>query len=377
LETGISRLYVCVVPFISTPSGCGMTIERDIKRTARIVQQMKKYTVSQLIQQGTKKPMPSRIKPMLCAKVATVPTSTDYIFEIKWDGYRILSYVQKGKVRLDSRSAKDYTAKYPPVARALQALKRDVILDGEMVVFDEEGKPVFNGVQLYNGHNTPIYYYCFDVIWLDGYDLRALPLVQRRQILQTLLNGNDVLRYSESFEDGEGLLALMKEKGFEGVVAKRKDSEYMEDNRSDLWLKIPIKKIDEFVIGGWAESDKTRSFKSILFGAYDNGQFKWVGRSGGGYKTKEMPGILKELQRYEIKESPFVNEVLDTKGAKTHWMKPKLVANFEYSELTESGRIRKPAIWHGFRKDKDPKDVILPRITTLEKKGKIKPAIQR
>src|SRR5581483_6472471 len=122
--------------------------------------------------------------------------------------------------------------------------------------------------------------------------------------------------------------------------------------------------------GGWAESDKARSFRSLLFGAYnDKGKFEWIGRSGGGYKEKDMPPILARLEKLEIEESPFVNKVLDTKGAKIHWVKPELVANFEFATWTKSGRIRKPATFLGFRKDKRPTDVVreIPLSEDIEK----------
>jgi len=144
----------------------------------------------------------------------------------------------------------------------------------------------------------------------------------------------------------------------EGIVAKMKDSPYQPGARNDNWLKTPTRKRQEFVIGGWAESDKSRSFKSLLFGAYQNGKLEWIGRSGGGYKEKDMPGILKKLQALEISQSPFNNKILDTKGAKIHYVKPKLVANFEFATWTKSGRIRKPATFLGFRKDKKPEQVI-------------------
>jgi bifunctional non-homologous end joining protein LigD len=334
-------------------------------------------SIATLLKDAVKGKMPERVRPMLCTLITEFKNDPGYLYEIKWDGYRILSYVQNGKVRLDSRSGKDYTPKYPLVAKALKALKINAVIDGEMVVFDDQGHPSFNGVQLYNGHNTPIYYYVFDILWLGGYDLRELPLTKRKEILRALIKDNDVLRLSESFEDGEGLYELMKEKGFEGIVAKKKDSEYLEDDRSLQWFKIPIKRIDEFVIGGWAESDKAaRSFRSILFGAYVEGKLKWVGRSGGGFKEKEMPEILKKLKQREIKGSPFSNAVLDTKGAVIHWVKPDLVGIFEYSEMTESGRIRKPATWKGFRLDKAPKQVVLPvakEIPAKKKEGRPAP----
>jgi bifunctional non-homologous end joining protein LigD len=318
-------------------------------------------SVNKLIKKGKRSSMPDRIEPMLASLSKNVSNSELYQYEVKWDGYRIISFVKNGNVRLDSRGHENYTNRYPLVIEALQTLNRDVVIDGEIVVFDEEGKPNFNMAQLYNGKTTPITYYVFDIIYIDGYDVRELPLVERKAILQQIVKGNNIIKFSESFDDGEGLFELMQEKAWEGIVAKRKDSEYLEDDRSYRWMKYPVKKVDEFVIGGWADSDKPgRPFRSILFGAYDKGTLRWLGRSGGGFKEKEMPGILKKLKALKIKKSPFINEVLDDKGAVIHWVKPLLVANFEYSEMTESGRIRKPATFKGFRDDKKPKDVIIP-----------------
>ena len=314
--------------------------------------------ISSDMRKGKKSPPPTTVSPMLCTLTKKPVTNPEYIFEIKWDGYRIISYVQKGKVRMDSRSALDYTKKYPPVVEALKALKRDIILDGEVVVFNEEGLPDFDALQLYNGHNTPISYCVFDILWLDGYNLMELPLEERKKILKALVKGNKVLKFSESFDDGEGLYQYMLEKNLEGIVAKKRDSEYLPGVRSYEWLKVPTRKRQEFVIGGWAESENGRAFRSLLFGAYEGKKLKWIGRSGGGYKQHEMPGILKQLKALETDESPFVNSVLDTKGAVVHWVKPELVANFEFATWTKSGRIRKPATFLGFRKDKNAKQVV-------------------
>lgn len=149
---------------------------------------------------------------MLCTLTKEPVTDPDYLFEIKWDGYRIISYVNKGKVRMDSRSALDYTKKYPPVAEALKKLNRDVVLDGEIVVFNEEGLPDFDALQLYNGHNSPISYCLFDILWLDGYSLMGMPLVERKQILKDLIKNNEVLKFSDSFDDGVGLYEIMLQK---------------------------------------------------------------------------------------------------------------------------------------------------------------------
>lgn len=298
------------------------------------------------------------IEPMLCTLVKEPIESDEYLYELKWDGYRIISSVHDGKVRMNSRSGLDYTSKYPQVAKALKGLKHDVVIDGEVVVFGKDGKPDFDALQLYNGHNTPIRYCVFDLLWLDGQDLMGMPLINRKALLETLVKNDDTFYYSQSYEDGKKLYQMSLEQNLEGIVAKQKTSSYQPGARNNAWLKIPTRKRQEFVIGGWAESDKSRSFRSLLFGAYESGKFIWIGRSGGGYKENEMPGILKKLQELETDKSPFINKVLDTKGAKIHWVKPKLVANFEFATWTKSGRIRKPATFLGFRLDKNPEDVI-------------------
>src|SRR3954464_1320038 len=142
------------------------------------------------------------IAPMLCTLVKEPPADPDYLFEMKWDGYRIISYVENGKVRMDSRSGLDYTSKYPPIAGALSSLGHDVILDGEVVVFNAAGKPDFDALQVYNGHSTPIQYCVFDILALDGNDLMQMPLVNRKELLKALTAGNKAFRYSESYDDG-------------------------------------------------------------------------------------------------------------------------------------------------------------------------------
>jgi bifunctional non-homologous end joining protein LigD len=316
---------------------------------------------------GKKAPFPSKVKPMLCTLTKEPLIHEDYLYELKWDGYRIVSYVEKGKVRLASRNGINYTAKYPPVANALKELGHDVVLDGEVIVFGEDGLPSFDQLQKFNGGSGEIHYCVFDILWLDGYSLVDLPLTERRDILQELVSGNKVLEFSASFDNGEDLYQAAIEKGLEGIVAKRKDSRYLEGDRSSNWLKTPTKIRQEFVIGGYAESDKARAFRSLLFGAYNNGKLEWIGRSGGGFKEKEMPAILKRLRELEIPKSPFVNKVLDTKGAVLHWVKPELVGNFEFATWTASGRIRKPATFLGFRKDKKAADVVreVPKETAI------------
>ena len=302
--------------------------------------------------------MPQAISPMLCKLVSEVPQGPDYIFENKWDGYRIVSFVDEGSVKMASRSGLDYTKKYPPIAGALRELGHSAIIDGEVVVFDQDGRPDFDALQLYNGHSTPIKYCVFDLLWLEGNDLIELPLESRKELLKTLCESSEVLLFSESYQDGYALYQSAIENNLEGIVAKDRYSSYKPGDRGSSWLKLPTRKRQEFVIGGWAESDRGRSFRSLLFGAYKDGQLEWIGRSGGGYKEKEMPGILTQLKELEVSKSPFANPVLDAKGAKLHWVKPELVANFEFATWTKSGRIRKPATFLGFRSDKNPEQVV-------------------
>jgi bifunctional non-homologous end joining protein LigD len=296
---------------------------------------------------------------MLCTLVREIKDDPDFVYEVKWDGYRIISYADGDNVRLASRGGLDYSPKYPLVVEAIAALGHDVILDGEVVVFNDHGVPDFDTLQLYTGGRKPITYCVFDILWLDGHNLMELPLVQRKNLLKILISDNKVLRFSESFERGEDLYQSMLDKDWEGIVAKRKDSYYVQGERGSNWLKVPTVKRQEFVIGAWAESDKSRLFRSLLFGAYnEKGELEWIGRSGGGYKHKEMPEIMARLKTLEIPKSPFKNKILDTKGAVIHYIKPELVANFAFATWTKSGRIRKPATFLGFRVDKNPRDVV-------------------
>ena len=301
--------------------------------------------------------MPTAVKPMLCTLLKKPFNDPDYVYEVKWDGYRIIAYKNHKHVRLDSRGGLDYTKKYPPLVSALKELKHDLILDGEAVVLNGEGKPDFDALQKFNGQNSGVVFYAFDILWLDGEDLTRRTLLERKQILQETLAGSHTLKYSEHFTDGIALYEQIQALGLEGIVAKNRNSQYIEDDRSKLWYKIPVEQKQEFVIGGWVESETSRYFRTLLFGAYQDNKLKWFGHAGGGYKERDMPAILKKLKAIETKKSPFVTQV-DYEGI-VHWVQPKLVANIKYSTLTKSGRIRKPAIFLGFRNDKQAEQVVL------------------
>jgi bifunctional non-homologous end joining protein LigD len=301
-------------------------------------------------------PQPLSVKPMLCTLIKEPFNDERYIYEVKWDGYRIIARKNNNVIKLDSRGGQDYTKKYPAVVKALKAFEHDLIFDGEVVYINKEGKPDFDALQTVNGQKAPITYYVFDILWLDGKDLMKLPLLERKEILGELVGDNTVIKYSAHFDDGLILYDHAKSFGLEGIVAKQKDSSYIPNDRSKKWYKIPTDIKQEFVIGGWIESEADRHFRTLLFGAYEGKDLKWIGHAGGGYKDREMPEILKKLKSMEISTSPFVNEV-DYEGV-VHWVKPQLVANIKYATLTKSGKIRKPAIFQGFREDKNPMDVV-------------------
>ena len=300
---------------------------------------------------------------MLCTLIKQPFDDPDFLFEVKLDGYRIIAYVNKGKVILNSRSGLDYTKKYPSVAKVLQALDFDVILDGELVALNEEGKPDFDALQKNNGKN-PLVFYTFDILWCNGYDLKSLPLEERKKILAEAIDFNDTLKYSDDFENGIQLFELIKKKGMEGIVAKRRDSKYEPGKRGKDWLKLPTEKRQEFVIGGWTESESAAPFASLLFGYYEKGKLIYQGHAGGGYKGRQKEKIKKILDKLAIKNSPFANEVHTDR--KVHFVKPELVANIKFATYTTSGKVRKPAIFLGFREDKKPEQVVEEKSIPIE-----------
>ena len=293
----------------------------------------------------------------------------NWIFEVKWDGYRILAFSHKSEVTLRSRSLLNYTANYKIISKALAALRHDAIIDGEIVVLDEKGNPSFDRLQGYDPANDSIVYYVFDLLWLDGQSLLDSPKEERKQLLSNItakLN-SPLIQFSVDFPDGVALFEQVKKLGMEGIVAKKKGSYYSAGKRSKEWLKIPTSIRQEFVIGGWTESDSARSFRSLLFGYYDKGRLYYQGHAGGGFKEKDMPSLMGRLKKLETKTKPFVNDVETDR--KVHWVKPELVADVKYATKTKAGKIRKPAIFVGLRPDKHPSEVTLEQVKTSDAKN--------
>ncbi len=325
---------------------------------------------------AVKRAMPAKIHPMLATAIEDPFDSPDWLFEIKWDGYRAVAFIEDGRVRLVSRNQNELTAGYPELRDLPQFVKAEqAIIDGEIVALDEEGRPSFSLMQQRTGFRSgkrratpqmdvPVLYYAFDLIYLDGYDLRRVNLEERKRLLASLLAPGDAMRYSDHYaEQGKALFELARQKGLEGILAKKRNSCYFEQRSRD-WLKIKITHRVECVIGGYTEPEGTRiHFGSLVLGLYDSqGRLVHVGQAGTGFDRKgltEMWGILKKL---ETKQNPFFGEVEALR--KVHWVKPELVAEIEYSEWTHGSagvnapKLRAP-VFQGLRHDKSPKECLL------------------
>ena len=320
-----------------------------------------------------KRPMPAAIYPMLATAINEPFDGADWLFEIKWDGYRAIAFIDDGEVRLVSRNQNDLTPRYPELKDLAKFIKaKTAILDGEVVALDEQGRPSFSLMQQRTGFrpggrrgatnaNVPVLYYAFDLLYLDGYDLRKLPLEERKEKLASLIVGGDSLRYSDHYEQqGKALFEIAREKGLEGILAKKRDSVYQE-RRSSEWLKIKIRRRMECVIGGYTEPEGSRAhFGSIVLGLYDKqGRLIHVGQAGSGFTQRSLADIWKLLKKLETKQKPFYGEVEALR--KVSWIRPELVAEIEYAEWTEgasggSGPKLRAPVFLGLRDDKDPKD---------------------
>jgi bifunctional non-homologous end joining protein LigD len=323
-----------------------------------------------------KRPMPSAIHPMLATSIDEPFDGPDWLFEIKWDGYRAIAFIEDGKAQLVSRSQNDLTPRYPELKDLPRFTKaKTAILDGEVVALDAEGRASFSLMQQRTGFRSggrrgatnadvPVLYYAFDLLYLDGYDLRKLPLEERKKKLAALIVDGDALRYSDHYENqGKALFKIAQEKGLEGILAKKRDSIYQE-RRSTEWLKIKIRHRVECVIGGYTEPEGSRAhFGSIVLGLYDKqGRLIHVGQAGSGFNQKSLAEIWKMLQKRETKQKPFYGEVEALR--KVFWVKPELVAEIEYAEWTEgasggSGPKLRAPVFLGLRDDKDPKECLL------------------
>ena len=313
---------------------------------------------------------PRDAAPMLAVTGDGAFTDPDWLFEIKWDGVRLIAHVEAGRLQLVTRNGRDVSAHYPELADLPRKLRvRRAVLDGEVVALDENGRADFGRLQR-RMHverpsralvsDTPVHFYAFDLLYADGYDLSGATLLDRKRCLrELLLPGAEPIRYSDHVvARGEELFAAVKQHGAEGILAKRASSAYT-GGRSADWLKIKVAQECDVVIGGWTEPRGGRAdFGAVLAGFFSNGRLRFAGGVGTGFDNEALAAVGERLRRIQVKRSPF-SPVPKTKE-KAHWTRPKLVARIRYSGWGADGALRHP-VYLGLRDDVSPADCTDPR----------------
>jgi bifunctional non-homologous end joining protein LigD len=307
--------------------------------------------------EGSRK-LTSFVKPMM-ATLTEQPAfdHTDWLFEIKWDGYRAIAETGGRDVRLYSRNGLTFDLAYPKVFSALKAIKRKAIIDGEIVVFDENGRPSFQKLQNYQSRqHFIIQYYVFDCIEYDGKSIVNLPLIERKNILKELLPESDIIRYCDHVEDkGKMLFREMIKMNLEGMIAKRKQSKYLLGKRSTDWLKIKNIKTQEAIIVGFTDPKGSRNyFGSLLLAVNKRGKLVSIGGVGTGFTDKSLKEIHSKLKKHIRKTSPLDVPIKETDDIT--WVNPVLVCNIKFTEITDDGSVRHP-VFQGLRIDKAPAEV--------------------
>ncbi|MGA3092398.1 MAG: non-homologous end-joining DNA ligase [Terriglobales bacterium] len=339
------------------------------------------------------RPVPRVIHPMLAASTAQAFDDPAWFFEIKWDGYRAIAFISEGGLRLVSRNQNDLTAQFPELRTLPHFLKAEqAILDGEIVALDDQGRPSFSLMQQRTGfqpdkrrlprrEGVPVIYYAFDLLYLDGLDLRRVALEQRKYLLHQRIvadaaSENDAIRFSDHYsEKGLDLFAAAKQRGLEGIVAKKRSSGYQEKRSSD-WLKIKITQRQECVIGGYTDPEGSREyFGALVLGLYDStspragspGRLIHVGQVGTGFDQKMLKEVFARLQPLETKKNPFYGDLGGLR--KVQFVRPELVAEIKFAEWThetaDGGTKLRAPVFMGLRFDKSPQECRLDEGVTV------------
>jgi bifunctional non-homologous end joining protein LigD len=317
--------------------------------------------------------VPTFVEPMKAKLVDSIPTG-DWIYEVKFDGYRALALRGGSETRVLSRNEKDLGSKFPEVKDSIAALDvQDAIIDGEIVALDDKGRSSFQLLQAFDmgEKRPPIVFYAFDLLRLNGKDLRDLPIEERKAKLAELFTEPPAaLRYSISFtKDIEELLEKARTLGFEGLIGKRSGSRYEAGKRSGAWIKIKLHLEQEFAIGGYTEPDGSRKyFGALLVGFYEGKNFKFAGRVGTGFSDKLLRSLFNDLQKIRVESCPFFNlpapgrnrwdqGLTAAEMKRCHWVKPAMVCQVKFTEWTRDDRLRQP-VFLGIRKDKNANEVV-------------------
>jgi bifunctional non-homologous end joining protein LigD len=303
------------------------------------------------------KKLKSFIEPML-ASVSKMPfDDKEWIYEIKWDGYRAIAETGGNELRFYSRNGNDFSEKFPVITTALKKIKHQAILDGEIVLLNEKNLPDFQKLQHYENHlSNPLIYYVFDLLELDGKDMKELPLTDRKAILKKLVGKNNTIRYCDHIEkDGIDFFEKAKEQGLEGIIAKRADSRYAKGVRSKEWLKIRNVNSTEVVIAGYTEpKGERKDFGSLILATQKGKKWQYRGHVGTGFNTGLLRSLKKQMDKYKSKTSPFSEEV--PLNGKVTWLKPTLIADVAYTEVTRDNIFRHP-VFLRLRTDKETDQV--------------------
>lgn len=356
-------------------------IKKGLKTEAQSIQPAGNSFQS-LVKKGVKAPFFDQLKPMLATLVNEAFDEPGWLYEVKWDGYRVLSFMNADKVELKSRNNQPYNEKFYPIYHELKSWGINAIIDGEMVVLNEKGSADFGALQNWRSEADGELRYCvFDLLWYDGFDLRGLSLVDRKAILAELVPDRSPVILSKDFEtSGIDFLDAAKRAGLEGVIAKRKDSQYHTGNRTLDWLKIKANQRQEVVIGGFTKNEGSpKPFSSLLVGVFEKEKFKYTGKIGTGFSLKTQKELLSQFQPLIVAESPFstqpdVNKASPFRyhalNAVATWLKPELICEVSFTEMTADGLMRHPA-FEGMRSDKNPEEVLLekavPRNQVIDK----------
>ncbi len=325
--------------------------------------------VPAILKKGKKQKQPDDLQPMLATLVDGPFDDPGWEYEVKWDGYRALAYLSNGDVSLQSRNKKSFNDKFYPIYQQLQQWKINAVIDGEIVVINESGLSDFNALQNWRSEaDGELVYYAFDILWLEGKSLIHLPLSERKAVLQSIVDDNSPVQLGYSVEaDGNAFFEAAQKMGLEGIIAKKSDSEYYPGVRTRDWLKIKINKRQEVIIAGYTLNEgSSKLFSALLLAAYDKGELVYVGKVGTGFKEKqqkEMMALFKSLitKKSPFKETPDYNKPSRFRPNPPHanatWLKPELVCEISFTEITSDGVFRHPS-FEGMREDKSAKEVV-------------------
>lgn len=294
---------------------------------------------------------------MLCKTTNQAFDDEDWAFEIKWDGYRAIADLRNDSIGLYSRNGLDFSQKFKKVANALKLQEHEMILDGEIVAYDDKGKPNFQWLQrIGDNPDLALIYQVFDLLWLNGHSTEELTYLERKELLKEALVQNDIVQFHDHIiKDGKDFYQVANDLGLEGIVAKKTDSTYKEGVRSSEWLKIKINQTDEAIICGFTEPKGSRNkFGSLILGKYLDGEMVFCGHTGTGFNDKALSELHQLMKPLIIEKSVF--KITPKTNAKATWIKPQLVAEIKFTEVTKDFIYRHP-VFLRLRDDVKPNDV--------------------